>query len=45
MKKKVSLSPGLSLNFYFGQYKYIPSFETHKHYRAEIAQYGLEIIF
>ena len=40
MKKKVSLSQ----NFYLGCF-YIPSCETHKHCRAEIAQYRLEIIF
>ena len=40
MKKKVSLSQ----NFYLGCV-YIPSCEAHKHCRAEIAQYRLEIIF
>ena len=40
MKKKVSLSQ----NFYLGCV-YIPSCEAHKHSRAEIAQYRLEIIF
>ena len=40
MKKKV----GLSQNFYLGCV-YIPSCEAHKHCRAEIAQYRLEIIF
>ena len=38
MKKKVSLSQ----NFYLVK---IPSCEAHKHCRAEIAQYRLEIIF
>ena len=40
MKKKVSLSQ----NFYLGCV-YIPSCEAHKHCRAEVAQYRLEIIF
>ena len=40
MKKKVSLPQ----NFYLGCV-YIPSCEAHKHCRAEIAQYRLEIIF
>ena len=40
MKKKVSLSQ----NFYLGCV-YIPSCEAHKHCKAEIAQYRLEIIF
>ena len=40
MNKKVSLSQ----NFYLGCV-YIPSCEAHKHCRAEIAQYRLEIIF
>ena len=40
MKKNVSLSQ----NFYLGCV-YIPSCEAHKHCRAEIAQYRLEIIF
>ena len=40
MKKKVSLSQ----NVYLGCV-YIPSCEAHKHCRAEIAQYRLEIIF
>ena len=40
MKKKVSLSQ----NFYL-RCVYILSCEAHKHCRAEIAQYRLEIIF
>ena len=40
MKNKVSLFQ----NFYLGCV-YIPSCEAHKHCRAEIAQYRLEIIF
>ena len=40
MKKKVSLSQ----NFYLCCV-YLPSCEAHKHCRAEIAQYRLELIF
>ena len=40
MKKKVSLSQ----NFYLCRV-YLPSCKAHKHCRAEIAQYRLELIF